>query len=385
MLCLKIKNIVNLELWVYIKLENSTSTVLTIKLFDPVVNVEEENAVLAVLRSKFWASGAGTGSVSQFEKDFCSYTGSDFCLATSNGTSALHLALSLFDVENKEVILPSLSFVSTAHSVLYNCGIPVFVDVDPETLCVDTTKIESLVTEKTKAILPVHFGGMPCNIEELSRICDKHDLILVEDAAHAAGSEYLNQKIGSHGDAICFSFHPVKNLAMPTGGAVCLNNHDPKSELLLKSRRWCGISDRNGVSYDVKEMGWNHYMNEFSAAIGIEQLKKLDFMNKKRIEIAKKYCKEIEIENKMPFNDKCSYHLYWIRVNNREKFMKEMNDAGIETGIHYKPIHKMSFYDQKQKLPVTEKIAKEIVSIPIHPNLTEESVEFIIKTTNQLS
>ena len=175
-----------------------------IKLFDPSINENEEKAILRTIRSGFWASGAGKGNVLKFEKLFKKYTNSKESIAVNSGTAALHLALSLFDIKNKEVILPSLSFVSTAHCIIYNGGIPVFVDVEPETLCIDPEKIEEAVTKKTKIILPVHYAGMPCNLDKLNKIKKKFNLKIVEDAAHAAGSTYKNKKIGSYGDAVCF-------------------------------------------------------------------------------------------------------------------------------------------------------------------------------------
>ena len=137
---------------------------------------------------------------------------------------ALNLALSLIDIKNKEVILPSLSFVSTAHAILVNGGKPVFVDVEPETLCLSPNDIQKSITTKTKAIIPVHFGGMPCDLKNIQNIARKHNLAIIEDAAHAAGATYNNKKIGSHGTAVCFSFHPVKNLAMPMGGLISINH-----------------------------------------------------------------------------------------------------------------------------------------------------------------
>lgn len=355
-----------------------------IKLFDPVVGMEEERAVKNTLQSHFWAAGAGTGNVARFEIMFKKYVGSDECIALNSGTAALHLALSLIDIKGKEVLLPSLSFVSTAHAVVYNGGRPVFVDIDPNTLCLDPSSIRKAITKRTKAILPVHFAGMPCKLDEIKRLCDKFDLMLIEDAAHAAGTIYKRKRIGSHGVAVCFSFHPVKNLAMPTGGAITLNGQKSNEfGNIIKSRRWCGISDRKGSKYDVKQLGWNYYMNEFSAAIGIEQLKKLDEMNFKRKQIAKKYSEEIEIEKKMPFNEDCSYHFYWIEIHNRNSFIKKMFQNGIETGIHYKPIHTMKFYKGSTKLPNTESVGERIVSIPIHPNLTQDDVNKIIQLTNK--
>ena len=358
-----------------------------IKLFDPIFGKNEEQSIIKVLRSKFWASGSGGGNVKIFEENFRKYTNAKSCIAVNNGTSALHLALTLMDIKNKEVIIPSLSFVSTAHAVVYNGGIPVFADVDENTLCIDPKKIKEKINSKTKAVLPVHFAGFPSELDKIKKICKKNDLKLVEDAAHAAGGSFKNKKIGSHGDAVCFSFHPVKNLAMPTGGAITLNDSKTsRNEKFLKVRRWCGITNRHGVDYDISELGWNFYMNEFSAAIGIEQLKKIDVLNNKRKKISQRYFKEIKIEQKMPFNNDSVYHFYWICVNNRKEFMKKMKDEGIETGIHYKPIHKMSMYkNSKIELPITEKIGKNVVSIPTHPNLSEKDITRIISTINKLN
>lgn len=357
-----------------------------IKLFDPYIGKEEEEAVTQVLKSHFWASGAGIENVKKFEDSFKKYINCKQCLAVNSGTAALHLALSLFDLKGKEVILPSMTFVSTAHAVILNGGRPVFSEVDEETLCLDPLKISEKINSKTQVILPVHFGGMPCELESIQKTCKTQKIDLVEDAAHAAGSEFNKKKIGRHGHAVCFSFHPVKNLAMPTGGLIALNSKKSKSELeKLKSKRWCGISNRRETEYDVKELGWNYYMNEFSAAIGLIQLKRLDKMNSIRKKIAKIYSEEIKLERKMPYNKNCSYHLYWIRVKNRSKFLKAMNSEQIETGIHYKPVHTMGYYKNKSSLPLTEKIGNEIISIPIHQNLTEIEINRIIKTVNKFA
>ena len=151
------------------------------------------------------------------------------------------------------------------------------VDVKPETMCIDPNEIQKSITTKTAAILPVHFGGLPCNLKDIQAIAEKHDLTIIEDAAHAAGATYNNKKIGSHGTAVCFSFHPVKNIVMPTGGLISINHQNHKQfRKILLARRWCGITDRIDSEYDVKELGWNYYMNEFSAVIGLAQLKKLE-------------------------------------------------------------------------------------------------------------
>jgi len=357
-----------------------------IKLFDPYTDKSEKLAIEKVLDSHFWASGAGVGEVRKFEREFTKYTNSKSCVALNSGTAALNLALSIYDIRNKEVILPSLSFVATANAVLENGGIPKFVDIDESTLCMDHTEIAKNITKKTRVILPVHFAGMPADLWQISKLCKEFNICLVEDAAHAAGSTYRNRKIGSHGELVCFSFHPVKNLAMPTGGLISINRNDhQKVSTLLKEKRWCGISNRKSNEYDVKNIGWNYYMNEFSAAIGLIQLKKLDKANKRRKTIAKKFSEEISIENKMPLEEGCSYHFYWIRVKNREKFRKKLLEQGIETGIHYRPIHTFSLYKSKTKLPITEKIGREIVSLPTHPNLTDRDIEKIIKEVNKAS
>ena len=355
-----------------------------IKLFDPSIGKDEKQKISQVLESKFWASGSGTGNVSKFENQFKKYLGSDDCIAVNSGTAALNLALSLIDIKNKEVILPSLSFVSTAHAIIINGGIPVFVDIEPETMCIDPNEIQKSITPKTTTILPVHFGGFPCNLKNIQNIADRHNLTIIEDAAHATGATYNNKKIGSYGTATCFSFHPVKNLAMPTGGLISINhkNHKQFRKTLL-ARRWCGITDRIDSEYDIKELGWNYYMNEFSAVIGLAQLKKLDKLNNVRKNIAKFYDKQINVEHKIPFDKRCSYHLYWICVNNRNQFRKELSNRGIETGTHYKPIHKMSFYKSTNKILNTEKVAREIVTIPIHPNLTQSQLDYIIESINK--
>jgi len=220
-----------------------------IKLFDPVVDKSEERVIKKVLRSHFWASGLGTKTVSRFEEKFQKYTETGKCVALSSGTAALHLALSLYDIKNKEVILPSLTFVATAHAVLYNGGIPVFADIDPDTLCIDHEQVKQSISKKTKIILPVHFGGFPCELSQIMNLAKQNKIALIEDAAHAAGSVYKNKKIGSHGNAVCFSFHPVKNLAMPNGGAITLNGKDKdKNRKIIVSRRWCGISNRKDAN-----------------------------------------------------------------------------------------------------------------------------------------
>lgn len=356
-----------------------------IKLFDPVITGREETYLKKVLKSRFWASGAGIGYVAQFEKKFQKYVGSKECICVNSGTAALHLALSSLDLKGKEVILPSLSFVSTAHAVLYNGGKPVFVDVNPKTLCLEPELVEKKINSKTAVILPVHFAGMPAELDRFKKMTNDWKITLIEDAAHACGSTFNKKRIGSHGDLVCFSFHPVKNLAMPSGGLISMNNSDfRKLKNDFNAKRWCGITNRKNSFYNVKEIGWNFYLNEFSAAIGLAQLRKLDTLNEKRKQIARRYSTEINLDHKMPFDPNCCYHFYWIIAKNRNKLRKKLEKAGIETGIHYIPIHKFSMYKkQATKLPTTEKLSDSIITIPTHPNLSDEDIHRIIKSINE--
>lgn len=199
-----------------------------IKLFSPTFDSLEIKNAVRTIKSGFWASGEGTKNVLKFENKFKEYTNALECVAVDSGTAALHLALNVLDINKKEVLVPSLTFASTVHAIKHNGGIPVFVDVMQDTLCVDPVDLENKITSKTKVILPVHFGGYPCNMESIRKISQKNSLTIVEDAAHACGSKYMGKKIGSFSDFTCFSFHPVKNLSMPKGGAITINSKNSK-------------------------------------------------------------------------------------------------------------------------------------------------------------
>ena len=355
-----------------------------IKLFDPIIDNREISAVGKILESKSWADGSGKNLVRKFEKEFQKIIKSRGSVAVNSGTAALYLALSMEKIEDKEVILPSMSFVSTAQAVIANKGKPVFVDIELDTLCMDVEKIEDSMSRSTKMILPVHFAGMPAKLNKIQTICKRNNLTLIEDAAHATGSSYNKKKIGTHGKFVCFSFHPVKNLAMPTGGLISIN--DSNSEKIQKelfAKRWCGITDRIKTKYDVKQLGWNYYMNELSAAIGLIQLEKLEKLNKIRMNNAKIYSKELRCLQKMKFDKDSSYHFYWILVKNREKLRKKLLEEGIETGTHYQPIHKFQFFNKKLKLPNTEYASKSIITLPTHPNLSTKDLQKIIKIINK--
>lgn len=357
-----------------------------IKLFDPHVTEEEISAARAVLKSHNWASGAGTGKVKEFEEKFNAYVGSKQVVAVNSGTAALHLALSVLGVAGKDVLVPSLTFVSTVHAVVYNGGNPIFVDIKPDTLCMDPDNVQNKVSRKTAAIVPVHFGGMPCNMREIQKIAKDHNIAIVDDAAHACGGKYRGKTIGSSETMTCFSFHPVKNLSMPTGGAISINHRSASAfKKKLHSMRWCGIDDRKKYQYDVTSVAPNYYMNEISAAIGLVQLSKLDRLNARRKEVAKRYAQEIKLEYKMSYSDDCVYHLYWIMLDRREDLARDLETKGIEVGMHYRPIHTMSAYKSMANVPVTDRAGKRIVTIPIHANLSDDDVSHVIKSINSFS
>lgn len=359
-----------------------------IKLFDPNINEQELVAAKEVLQSKNWASGAGTGKVKEFEQKLADYLPSDETVTVNSGTAALHLALSINNPKDKFVFIPSLSFVSTAHAVLFNNAKPIFVDIDRQTLCMDPVDLEEKVKHAGAngiSVIPVHFAGMPCNMKKIMDICKNYNLHLIDDAAHICGGNYSGNKIGSFEEMTCFSFHPVKNLSMPTGGAIAINSEQSHEiKMKLKSLRWCGIDNRDGTYYDVTSISPNYYMNEISAAIGIVQLDKLDEMNRKRAMIAKRYNQEINLDQKMGFQEGCVYHLYWIIIENRNEFIRYMNDRDIEVGTHYRPIHSMTIYRQfgSVDLPVTEEVSEKIVTIPIHTNLSDDDVTKVIEAIN---
>jgi dTDP-4-amino-4,6-dideoxygalactose transaminase len=249
----------------------------------------------------------------------------------------------------------------------------------------DSADLKMKVSRRAAAIVPVHFGGMPCMMREIQKIAKGSGIAIVDDAAHACGAKYRGEKIGSIETMTCFSFHPVKNLAMPTGGAISINRSASSLKPKLDSMRWCGIDNRKKYLYDVTSVSPNYYMNEISAAIGLVQLSKMDRLNARRKEIAKRYSQEIELEEKMPYFDDCVYHLYWVMARRRGELASHLEEKGIEVGMHYRPVHTMSAYKSRAILPVTERAGQRIVTIPVHANLSDDDVSHVIKSINSFS
>ena len=347
----------------------------------PVIGEEEKQAVLKVLDSGMIAQGK---KVKEFEDEFAKYIGVKHAVATSSGTTALHTALlSLGIKKGDEVITTSFTFIATANSILFTRAKPVFVDIEEDTFNIDPSLIQKKITPKTKAILPVHLYGNPCNMNAIMEIADDNNLAVVEDACQAHGASVNNKKTGSFATG-CFSFYPTKNITSGEGGMITTN--DSKIDETARMIREHGSKEK----YYHKIIGYNYRMTDIQAAIGAEQLKKLDVFNKKRIENALYLNKSLKNVKTPVIKEGCKhvFHQYTIRVKNRDKLIKILKEHGIGTSIYYPlPVHKQEPYRElgyNDKLPVTEKICEEALSLPIHPSVTKEELDKIIKIINEI-
>ncbi len=347
----------------------------------PLISNEEKKAVLDVLDSGIIAQGK---KVKEFEEKFASYINSKYAIATSNGTNALHIALLSSNIKkNDEVITTPFSFIATANSILYTGAKPVFVDVNEDDFNINVDLIQEKITKKTKAIMPVHLYGNPCNMKALMEIAEDKNLILIEDAAQAHGAEYNNKKIGSFSTS-CFSFYPTKNITTGEGGMITTNNE--RIDNIARMIRDHGSNKK--YYHDI--LGYNFRMTDINAAIGIVQLNKLDEFNKKRIENAIYLNNKLNVKGlilpKIKENTKHVFHQYTIRVTKgfnktREDLIKILTENNIGNAIHYPvPIHKQKLYqdlEYKDKLPIAEKLANEVLSLPIHPAVSKADLEYI--------
>lgn len=361
-----------------------------IPVFRPSMGEEEADAVKEVIDSGYIICGP---KVREFEKKFAGFIGVKYAVATNSGTAALHLALRVLDIDKCEVISSPLTFVSTIHSILYNHAIPVFSDIQPDTLNLDPADTSKKLSEKTKVVVAVHYGGHPCEMDELDRLADEKGLIVVEDAAHACGAEYKEKKAGNLGTIACFSFHGVKNLSTGDGGMITTNDKAIAERLLRL--RWLGINKdtfsrekKKNYSWDygVEELGFKYHMNDIAAAIGLVQLKKLKRMNKEREQLWKAYNDSF---SKIPWVEtplersyvKSSYHNYVIKVPNRNKLIEHLNKSDISASVHYRPIYHHKIYKQlgiREKCPVAERVWKKLVTLPLFPDLGSAKQERII-------
>jgi dTDP-4-amino-4,6-dideoxygalactose transaminase len=359
---------------------------MKIPIAKPLISDEEKKAVMKVLESGQLTQGK---NVEDFEKKFASYCNVKYGIATSNGTTALHTSLIALGIDKgDEVITSPFSFVASSNCLLYVGAKPVFVDINPKTYNINTDLIEEKITDKTKAILPVHLYGQPCDMDKIMKIAKKHDLIIIEDACQAHGAEFEGKKIGSFGDVACFSFYPTKNITTAEGGMILTNSDDIDEKCRLIRNH--GQKER----YHHTILGFNFRMTEIQAAIGIEQLKKLDEWNEKRIENAKFLNENLKDLDGIitPYVDprvKHVFHQYTIRVEKTTNFeLSEMlTKSGVQTIIYYPiPIHKQLLYQKlgyNDNLLEAEHISKEVLSLPVHPVLSRQDLEKIVTEVNK--
>jgi len=363
---------------------------MQIELFKPFYGVEEILALEEAIKSDWWTLGPRTA---KFESEFGSFLGCEHVVALNSCTAALDLALKLLDIKDgDEVLIPALTFISTAHAAMYNRATPVFCDIDPDTLLLSLSDVKKKITHKTKVVMAVHYGGRCVDISELRKVVGP-DIFIVEDCAHAAGSKLNGLYAGTMGDIGCFSFHAVKNLATGDGGA--LTTKDRSIATRAKRLRWLGIDkgtwDRTGVDrsywweYQVDEVGYKYHMNDLTASLASVQLGRLAKANERRAEIASVYFSELEGINEIRFpvmsqNTKDSinsWHLYPIRACRRDDLSSYLKGRGVTTGVHYKPIHLYKCYGDQPSLPIVEAEWKELLSLPMHPSLSNEEVVFV--------
>jgi len=356
--------------------------------------IEEEEAVLNVLRSRWLTMGAVT---QEFETKFAELTSSKHAFAVSNATEALHLAcLALGIGPGDEVIVPSLTFVATANAVLYTGAEVRFADViGPEELTIDPESIEQAITPKTRAIMVMHYGGYPCRMREIMQVAERHHLAVIEDAAHAPGGSLEGKALGTWGAAGCFSFFSNKNLSTGEGGMI-VTDSDELAEC-IRLQRSHGMTtltyDRHkghAFTYDVLKLGYNYRIDELRAALGLEQLKKLERNNARRRELTLAYWRALEpLGIGLPFSHteqgKPAYHLLPILLPpgvNRQAFMEGLREKGIQSSIHYPPIHLFSYYQGrygKQRLPRTEALAAREVTLPLYPTMSEAQLGLVVE------
>jgi dTDP-4-amino-4,6-dideoxygalactose transaminase len=350
---------------------------------------EESAAVQAVLDSRWLTMGAVTQA---FEQEFAAYTRAKHAIAVNNCTAALHLACQVLGLgPGDEVILPALTFVATANAVRYVGATPVFADIESEqNLVISPRTIEPCITSRTRAILVMHYGGYPCTMAEIKCLADKYGLVVIEDAAHAIGSEFLGRKLGTWGQVGCYSFFSNKNMTTGEGGMLVTDNDETASKLrLLRSHGMTAMTwDRHqghSWSYDVVSLGYNYRIDEIHAALGRVQLAKLDKNNASRRELTALYrdsLRELVPSIGIPFEHVegvSACHLFPILLPknvNREAFMERMKADGIQTSIHYPPIHKFQAYRESDPphLPVTEEVACREVTLPLYPTMLPEQV-----------
>jgi len=348
--------------------------------------------VSEVIRSGMnWATGP---KVAEFESMIADYTGMKFAVTLNSGTSAIHADLIAHGIKpGDEVIVPSFTFISTANSPLFIGAKPVFADIEPDTYGLDPEDIRKKITKKTKVIMPIHMGGCSCKIKEIREIADDNNLILIEDAAESMGAKIDNKMVGTFGDSSMYSFCGPKVITTGEGGVIVTESKEIFEKIkLLRSHGRADTKDYfNTNEYlDYVTLGYNFRMSNITAALGIAQLKKIDFVIKKRREHAKYLSEKINKlapEVKTPNPPKGYYHLYQmytIEAPKRDQLMNYLGEKGIMAKVYFPPVHQSHFYKNvlkfKPKLPATEQIAGKVLTLPMYPQLTKDEMDYMAES-----
>ncbi|MCL4489663.1 MAG: DegT/DnrJ/EryC1/StrS family aminotransferase [Chloroflexi bacterium] len=358
---------------------------------------EEAEAVLRVVRSRWLTMGAVT---QQFEEEFARTLGVPHAVAVSNATQALHLACLALEIgPGDEVVAPSLTFVATTNAILYAGAEVRFADIShPCDLNISPREIEKQITDRTRALMVMHYGGFPCAMDAIMDIAERHHLAVIEDAAHAPGASLNGRTMGTWGDVGCFSFFSNKNLATGEGGMLVTNRDDVAERVrLLRSHGMTTLTwDRHqghAHSYDVVDLGYNYRIDEIRSALGLEQLRKLAGNNARRKAITETYWQALDHTGlEFPFRDSVgepAYHIFPMLLPDqvdRERFMDQMRVEGIQTSIHYPPIHKFSYYQQRYpsiSLPLTEAAAHREVTLPLYPGMADADIEAVVSAVKR--
>lgn len=362
----------------------------SIRLSKSSIGEEEKKAVLAVLENEYLGMGE---NVLNFEKKLTSFFGRE-AICVSTGTAALQLALECAGIgKGDEVLVPSLTYVASFQAISATGATPIACDIEERYLSIDVEDAKQRLTKNTKAIMVVHYGGVVGDFEKVSRFAKNHGLRLVEDAAHAFGSEYLGEKVGSFGDIACFSFDGIKNITSGEGG--CIVSNDSMLLERAKDARLLGVekdsqarySGERSWEFDVVHQGWRYHMSNIMAAIGSVQLDRLDEFSKKRKQLAQYYVSKLSSQNEViPICQDFSTivpHIFVVRIlglKNREKLRLVLKNRGVETGVHYKPNHRLSYFksETQTEFKTLERLFPELLSLPIHPDLSLKDIDYVL-------
>lgn len=359
----------------------------SIPVFRPAVGDDEWQAVKTCFETGWMGLGPKTA---EFEQAFADTIGVPYVIGLNSCTSALDLAFKILQLDAGEVITPSLTFVSTNHAILYNGCTPVFGDVRRDTLNLDPADVRRKITPQTRAIMVMHYGGHPCDMDEFCAIADEHNLLLIEDCAHAAGATFNGQQVGTFGDAGCFSFHAVKNVAMGEGGALVVRSEEQYERAMRL--RWCGISKStweraSGKSYswqyDVQEIGYKYHLSDIAAAIGLVQLRKAEEHRLRRKAIWAAYNEAFADLPVEPLaiapGVNSTYLIYVLKTERRDDLIDFLAARQIGTSVHYYPNHRFELYRlYRADIPVTEALSEQIVTLPCYPSLTDDQIATVV-------